>query len=146
MTSQGKVKLQVWSLIVIVFVLGGVTGGALDRLYLAKSGAAPSSAVNHGMAPGRQRGPGRMIERMKNDLNLNEEQVVRVRAILDESRKEFPPSRFAECPGYKDSRERTRARVREALTPEQQKRFDEINAQRDAEMKAQRDAEAGKER
>lgn len=146
MTSQGKVKLQVWSLIVIVFVLGGVTGASLDRLYLTKSVTAPSSATNHGGSPGRSRGPGRMLERMRKDLNLNDEQVVRIRAIFDESRKEFPPSRFAECPGYKDSRERTRARVREALTLEQQKRYDEINAQRDAEMKAQRDAEAGKER
>jgi Spy/CpxP family protein refolding chaperone len=146
MTSQGKVKLQVWSLIVIVFVLGGVTGGSLDRLYTTKRDITPSSSTNHNSPPGRPRGPGRMLERMKNDLNLNEEQVVRIRAIFDESRKEFPPSRFAECPGYKESRERTRARVREALTPEQQKRYDEFNAQRDAEMKAQRDAEAGKER
>ncbi len=146
MTSQGKVKLQVWSLIVIVFVLGGVTGASLDRLYQTKRDITPSSSSNHNSSPGRLRGPGRMIERMKNDLNLDEEQVIRVRAILDESRKEFPPSRFAECPGYKESRERTRARVREALTPEQQKRYDEINAQRDAEMKTQRDADAGKER
>ncbi len=145
MTSQGKVKLQVWSLIAIVFVLGGVTGWALDRLYLAKSGAAPSSTTNHVGSPRGPRGPGRMIERMKNDLNLNDEQVVRIRAIFDESRKEFLPSRFAECPGFKESRERTRARVREALNPEQQKRYDEINAQRDAEIKAQRDVETGKE-
>ena len=88
MTSQGKVKLQVWSLIVIVFVLGGVTGGSLDRLYLTKRDITPSSSTNHNSSPGRPRGPGRMLERMKNDLNLNDEQVVRIRAIFDESRKE----------------------------------------------------------
>lgn len=125
MTSQAKVKLQVWGLIVVVFVLGGVTGGSLDRLYLSNRGAAPG----HG-----PRGPNRMMERLRNDLSLNEEQVSKIKTIFEESRKEFPPSKFAECPGFKESRARTRARIRETLTAEQQKRFDEINAQRDADM------------
>jgi Spy/CpxP family protein refolding chaperone len=133
MTSQSRVKLQVWLLIVVVFVLGGVTGVSLDRLYLAKSGPARFGPADHG-GPGRPRGPGRMIERMKSDLNLNDEQVARIRTIFEESRKELSPSRFAECPGVKEARLRTRTRVREVLTPEQQKRYDEINAQRDAEM------------
>ena len=124
MTSQAKVKLQVWLLILVVFVLGGVTGGSLDRMYFS----------NRSLNPERPRGPHRMIERLKNDLNLNDEQVAKIRTIFEESRKDFPPSRFVDCPGVKESRARTRARVRETLTPEQQKRFDEINAQRDAEM------------
>lgn len=126
MTSQGKVKLQVWLLIVAVFLLGGVTGGSLDRLYLAKN-----EAPKPGHGP---RGPNRVIERWKGELNLNDEQVAKIRTILEESRKEFPPNRFAECPGVKESRARTRSRVREVLTAEQQKKFDEMNAQRDAEM------------
>lgn len=132
MNSQGKVKLQVWLLIAVVFALGAVTGGSLDRVYLAKR----SSLSNDN--PNRPRGPHRMVERLKSDLNLNDDQVAKVRTILEESRKEFPPSRFAECPGFVQSRARTRARIREALTPEQQKRYDEINAQRDAEMSKER--------
>jgi hypothetical protein len=132
MNSQGKVKLQVWLLIALVFALGVVTGGSLDRVYLTKSGALRNDASNH------LRGPNRMIERMKSDLNLNNEQVTRVKMIFEESRKEFPPSRFAECPGYMESRARTRQRIRETLTADQQKRFDEINARRDAEMSKQR--------
>jgi len=128
MNSQGKVKLQVWLLIAVVFALGAVTGGSLDRVYVAKR----SSLSNDN--PNRPRGPHRMVERLKSDLNLNDDQVAKVKTILEESRKEFPPSRFAECPGFVQSRARTRARIREALTPEQQKRYDEINAQRDAEM------------
>src|SRR5688572_7036401 len=98
MNSQGKVKLQVWLLIVLVFALGAVTGGSLDRLYLAKSGALKTDVSNH------PRGPNRMAERLKSDLNLSDEQVTRIRTIFEESRKEFPPSRFAECPGVKESR------------------------------------------
>jgi len=123
MTSQVKVKLQVWLLIVVVFVLGGVTGGSLDRLYLSKN-----------PGPNYPRGPHRMMERLKSDLKLNDEQIAKIRTIFEESRKEFNQSRLLECPGYVKLRERTRARIRETLTPEQQKRFDEINAQRDAEM------------
>ncbi len=133
MNTQGKIKLQVWLLITVVFLLGGVTGASLDRVYLHSSGA--FKPLNHDHGP---RGPNRMVERLKSDLNLNDDQVAKIRAIFEESRKEFPPSRFAECPGYKESRARTRARVREVLTPEQQKRYDEINAQRDAEMSKER--------
>jgi len=124
MNSQGKVKLQVWVLIAVVFALGAVTGASLDRVYLARSPKPP----NHG-----PRGPNRMVERLRSDLNLNDEQVAKIKTIFEESRKEFPPSRFAECPGFIESRTRTRTRVREVLTPDQQKRYDEINAQRDAD-------------
>jgi Spy/CpxP family protein refolding chaperone len=132
MTPQGKVKLQVWLLIAAVFALGVVTGGSLDRVYLANSGALRSANSSHA------RGPNRMVERLTSDLNLNDEQVTKIKTIFEESRKEFPPSRFAECPGFKESRARARARIRETLTPDQQKRFDEINAQRDAEANKER--------
>jgi hypothetical protein len=132
MNNQGRVKLQVWLLIALVFALGAVTGGSLDRVYLTKSGALRNDGPNH------SRGPNRMLERMKGDLNLNDEQVAKIKTIFEESRKEFPSSRFAECPGYMESRARTRQRVRETLTADQQIRFDEMNARRDAEMSKQR--------
>jgi hypothetical protein len=56
MSSQGRVKLQVWLLIALVFALGAVTGGSLDRLYLSRSGALRSGIPNH------LRGPNRMVE------------------------------------------------------------------------------------
>src|SRR5215470_19235055 len=127
MNPQGKVKLQVWLLIAVVFALGAVTGGSLDRVYMAKRSALSNDN------PNRPRGPHRMVERLKSDLNLNDEQVAKIKIIFEESRKEFPPSRFAECPGFKESRAHTRQRIRETLTSDQRKRFDEINAQRDAE-------------
>ncbi len=125
MTAQAKVKLQVWSLIVVVFVLGGVTGGSLDRMYFSKSTGNPDN----------RRGPNRMIERMKHDLNLSEEQIPKIRKILEDSRKDFNQNRIInECPEIVKKRSHTRAMIRETLTPEQQKRYDEINAQRDADM------------
>jgi Spy/CpxP family protein refolding chaperone len=133
MNPQGKVKLQVWLLIAAVFALGGVTGAALDRVYQAK--LREPKIENQNRHP---RGPNRMVERLRSDLNLNDDQVQKIKTIFEESRKEFPPSRFAECPGFKESRARTRARVHDVLTPEQQKRYEEINAQRDADMNKDR--------
>lgn len=129
MTSVGKVKIQVWFLILVVFLLGSVTGASVDRLFLMKgqTGEHPPR--------GERRGPGRMVEQMKADLNLTEEQTTSVRKIFEESRKEFPPWKFNECPGVKESREKTRTQIRAILTPDQQKKYDDFNAQRDAEMK-----------
>lgn len=76
-----------------------------------------------------------MVEQMKTDLGLTEEQTASMRKIFEESRKEFPPWKFNECPGVKESREKTRANIRAILTPEQQKKYDDFNAQRDAEMR-----------
>ena len=137
MNSQGKVKLQVWLLIVAVFALGGVTGASLDRLYLLKKDPARLWA-----ASGGERGRGgcehRALDKIRNDLNLTDEQTSKVRAIFEETRKEFPPQRFAECPGFKEMREHTRERIRAVLTPEQQKLYDQINAHRDAEINQQK--------
>ncbi len=126
MSLQGRVKFQVWLLIIVVFALGGVTGASLDRLYMQKQQPGRSS----------QGGPswrGRMMDNMKRDLNLSDDQTVKIRTIHDELRKEFQPKRFAECPGFKEMREKTNARIREVLTPEQQLKFDELNARREAE-------------
>ena len=129
MASLSKVKTQVWLLILVVFLLGGVAGASVDRLLLLKGQSnSPTNKGDHGG------GRARMIEQMQKDLNLTDEQTASVRAIFDDMRKEFSPRRFDECPGIRESREKSRARVRAILTPEQQKKFDEINAKRDAEI------------
>lgn len=132
MNSQGKMKAQVWSLILLVFVLGGVTGAALDRLLVR-------TANSNSSAPTRRGGPGRMVENMKKDLNLTPAQEQQVRAILDESRKEFKD--LGEKAGFKEARERSRARLRAVLNPDQQTKFDEMNARHDEEMKKREEAD-----
>jgi Spy/CpxP family protein refolding chaperone len=130
MTSQGTVKLQVWLLILVVFVLGGVTGASLDRLYLQKQNPSRSN-----QAGPNWRGRQQMLDEMKRDLNLSDDQVTAVRTVFEETRKEFQPKRLSECPGFKEMRQKTRERIRAVLTPEQQRRYDEITAQREAERK-----------
>lgn len=137
MNAVGKVKTQAWLLMLVVFLLGGVTGASVDRFWVLK---------NQPGAPARggDRGPGHMVERMKSDLNLTDEQTTAVRGVFADMRKEFPPSKFNECPGLKESREKSRERIRAILTPEQRKKYDEMNARRDAEMQERHKAEESK--
>jgi|SRR5262245_3373947 len=128
MKEQRRVKFQVWMLILAVFALGGVTGASLDRLYLIKQ--RPDRLSPQGPGQWRQR----LLDNMKRDLNLSDDQVIKIRTVFDENRKEFNRRRFSECPGFKEMREKSDARIRAVLTTEQQGRFDQIKAQRDAEM------------
>jgi protein CpxP len=127
MDVAGKAKTQAWMLMLVVFLLGGVTGGAMDRFWFLKQQAPATSTRG-------ERGPGRMLDFLKRELNLTDEQNAAVKTIFENMRKEFPPSRINDCPGMKESREKSRAHVRAILTPEQQKKYDELNAKRDAEM------------
>lgn len=137
MDTVGKVKTQAWLLMLVVFLLGGVTGASVDRFWFLKSHGVPS------IRPG-ERGPGRMVERLKEDLKLTDEQTAAVRSIFGDMRKEFPPSRFNECPGLKESREKSRERIRAILSPEQRSKYDAMNAKRDAEMREREKTEATK--
>jgi Spy/CpxP family protein refolding chaperone len=129
MRAQRRVKLQVWLLILAVFALGGVTGASLDRLYLIKQGPDRPGVQGSG-----QRWRQQLLENMKRDLNLSDDQVTKIRTVFEENRKEFNRRRISECPGFKEMREKSDARIRSVLTPQQQERFDQIKAQREADQ------------
>jgi Spy/CpxP family protein refolding chaperone len=127
MDSSKQIKYQVWLLIVAVFALGTVAGGALDRLYLSRSGA-----LNPPRSAGGGRGPGRMAEQMKTDLNLTDEQSQAIKKIFDESRKRDDFRQvMSQCPGMKEMRAKHNTEIRALLNPDQQKRFTEIIAERE---------------
>ena len=126
MESSKQIKYQVWLLIVAVFALGTVTGGALDRLYLSRSGAL--NPPRHG----GERGRGRMAEQLKTDLNLTDEQSQAIKKVFDESRKRDDFRQVMnQCPGMKEMRQKHNDEIRALLNPEQQKRFNEIIVERD---------------
>jgi Spy/CpxP family protein refolding chaperone len=122
--SQKKTRLQALLLLGLVFVLGGITGAALDGLYRLR-------AVSNN-TPGN-RPP--MLDRMRGDLNLSNEQVEKIRVIMEDSRKDFH-QQMKECSGMKESQQRSRSSIRAVLNAEQQQKFDELNMRRDAERKA----------
>lgn len=134
MEQPSRIKLQVWLVISLVFVLGAVTGASLDRFYQAKTASRrPFDRDRHNGGPGGP--PGRMLGQMTKELNLTTEQTEALRKIFEESRKDFSPSKLAECPGFKEAKKRTNDQIMGVLNPEQQKRFNEMQAERENRMK-----------
>lgn len=126
MTPRSKTRLKIWLVLVGVFVLGGLTGAALDSAYRlkARGNERPGASGRHDKEEG--------FENMKRDLNLNDEQAKAIHAILDQTRNDYRALRTEVRPRYDALRQNARTRIRALLTPEQQQRFDAKVAERDA--------------
>ena len=129
MTMQGHTTLKVWLVLVVVFVLGACTGGAVTGFYRAMT------------RPGKPNSASR-IEKLRSDLNLNDDQMKSVSAILDDTKNEYKALRAEVKPRFDEPRQKARTKIRALLTPEQQQKFDAMIAQQDA----QREGEQKKQR
>jgi protein CpxP len=123
MTLTGRTTLKIWLVLLVVFVLGSVTGAALTGLYRARGGGAEA----------RERAMHERFEKMRTELNLTDQQTTSVRTILDETRNEYRAVRKELRPRFEEPRMKARARIRALLTPEQQQKFDAMVAQQDAQ-------------
>ena len=124
MTLTGRTTLKIWLVLLVVFVLGSVTGAALTGLYRSRAG---------GGAEARERAMHERFEKMRTELSLTDQQTTSVRAILDETRNEYRAVRKELRPRFEEPRMKARARIRALLTPEQQQKFDAMVAQQDAQ-------------
>ena len=131
MSLQGRTRLKIWLVLVAVFVLGSVTGGALTGL-LYRSRASNDKPETRT----RER-----FERMRAELKLTDEQAKSVQTIIDETRTEYRALKTELRPRFEEPRLKARAKIRALLTPEQQQKFDATIAQRDAQRDTQRDEE-----
>ena len=121
MTLPGHTRLKVWLVLVVVFVLGSITGAALTGLYRSRAGAdRPEKAMHE------------RFEKMRSELNLTDEQTKSISAILDETRNEYRSLRAELRPRFEEPRQKARTKIRALLTPEQQQKFDALVAQQDA--------------
>ena len=134
MTVQGRTRLKMWLVLVVVFVLGSVTGAALTGLY--------RSRASNDRSESRERAMNERFENMRRELSLTDQQTTAVRAILDETRNEYHTLRTELRPRFEEPRQKARTKIRALLTPDQQKKFDAMiaqhDAQRDEEQKARR--------
>lgn len=121
MSSVKKLKLQVWILILVVFVLGATTGASIDALYRQRQ-------VQAMQAQREAAANSILLERMMQELDLSNDQVVQIRDVLLSARKEMSLT-----PGVKEIRDTTNVKIKALLTPEQQALYAEIRAKRDAE-------------
>ena len=124
MTITGRTRLKIWLVLVAVFLLGSVTGAALTGLYRSRASTGRES---------RERAMHERFEKMRTELNLTEQQTTQVRAILDETRNEYRALREELRPRFDEPRMKARAKIRALLNTEQQKKFDALAAQQDAE-------------
>ena len=125
MTITGRVKLKIWLVLLVVFVLGGVTGAALTGLY--------RSRASSGRTESHERAVSERIEKMRQDLKLDDQQTAAVRTILDETRNEYRTLRTELRPRFDEPRLKARARIRALLNSEQQQKFDAMVAAQDAQ-------------
>jgi Spy/CpxP family protein refolding chaperone len=125
MTLTGRTTFKIWLVLVVVFVLGSVTGAALTGLlYRSRAGSG---------AEARERAMHERFEKMRTELSLTDQQTTSVRTILDETRNEYRAVRKELRPRFEEPRLKARARIRALLTPEQQLKFDAMVAQQDAQ-------------
>jgi hypothetical protein len=124
MTITGHTTLKIWLVLLVVFVLGCVTGVALTGLYRSRAGGDRPEA--------RERAMNERFEKMRSELGLTDQQTTAVRGILDETRNEYRAVRTELRPRFDEPRQKARARIRALLTPEQQQKFDAMVAQQDA--------------
>ena len=127
MTERGKTLLKIWLAVVGVFALGCVTGISLDSVYRLRMGRGSAEA-----RATRRDKEDEVFERMKRDLDLNEQQATQIRSILDQTREEYRQLRAEVRPRYDTVRQTARSKIRALLTPEQQRKFDAKVAERDA--------------
>jgi predicted metalloprotease len=121
MTLPGETRVKIWLVLLVVFVLGGVTGAALTGLLRSRaSGGRPESREQR-------------FEKMRQDLKLDNQQTSAVRAILDETRNEYRALRTELRPRFEEPRLKARAKIRALLNAEQQQKFDVMTAQQDAQ-------------
>ena len=124
MTVTGRTRLKIWLVLIVVFVLGSVTGAALTGLYRSRaSGDRPEA---------RERAMHERFEKMRRELSLTDQQTASVRAILDETRNDYRTLRTELRPRFEEPRQKARVRIRALLNPEQQQKFDAMVAQQDA--------------
>jgi len=123
----------------IAFLLGIVLGAAGTRM------AAPQFHEpweHHGDRAEFQK---KMMERFNSKLNLASDQRRQIAAILEEKRAKIDGLRTQMRPQFEEIRSSTRAQIRQLLSHEQQKRFDEMNAEHEARERKWRDRWDGKE-
>ena len=122
MTLSGHTRLKVWLVLLVVFVLGSITGAALTGLYRSRAGADRPERAMH-----------ERFEKMRRELNLTDEQTKSVSAILDDTRNEYRSLRAELRPRFEEPRQKARTKIRALLTPEQQQKFDALVAQHDTQ-------------
>jgi len=114
--SLGGLRLQALLLLLVVFLIGGLTGTAIERARHPRPPAPP----RHGLPP-----------HLRDALELSVEQDQRIDAILADYRPRTDALFDRIMPEVQALTDSMRAEIRAVLTPEQQAVFDRLEASKD---------------
>ena len=106
--------------LLIGFCFGLLAGGLMARFVF------PPPGFRHLPPEKRQE---RILKKLTRELKLTADQRSAIAAILQDGRKDFDTNIAGMRQAFRAAREKTNARIREKLTPEQQIRFDKLNAE-----------------
>ena len=111
---------RAWKQMVVAFVLGGCVGFAVARVC-------PFGRFPH------HRGGGhfeqRLLDRFSSKLQLTSEQRTQVATILEAKRQKMDALRAEIKPRFEEIRTSTSGEIRQLLNPDQQQRFDAMEAE-----------------
>jgi len=125
-------KAKLWTGLLALF-LSGILMGAAGAWIMVERKAADSAT------PDKKRAPGVIVERLNRELELNEIQKKRITEIVSQTQDEILELRRRMRPEMDRIIQDSRKRMKEELTPQQQKRLDEL-FERLEERRAKREA------
>jgi Spy/CpxP family protein refolding chaperone len=125
-------KLKLATGIVLIFALGILTGVFGSGMYF-------KSRIDRFRESGPQMRKEMLMKRLTRRLDLTPQQQEKVTVIFEEMREQLFSLRTKHRPEMERIREQGHARIKAILSPEQQKRFDEMMAR----LKERRRRKAG---
>jgi hypothetical protein len=120
MNRQNAIWLKVSGVLLVAFLLGGITGLSLGGLI-----ARPTPAST----PFRD--PEAYYHSLQRELDLTTAQSAEIKSILDDTRIEYRKVCSEVRPRYDTLRDNARNRMRALLSPSQQQKFESIVLQED---------------
>jgi uncharacterized membrane protein len=115
MNRQNVIWLKVSGVLVVTFLLGGITGLSLGGLIRRSTSAAPPI-----------RDPEAYYQTLQRELDLTSAQSAQIKSVLDQTRTEYRKVCSEVRPRYDTLRENARSRMRSLLSPFQQEKFDNM--------------------
>ena len=114
-------KLKLATGIILIFALGVLTGMLGSGMYFKQR-------IEHFHETGPQARKEMLMKRLTHRLELTPQQQEQIAGIFDDMREQLFSLRSRHKPDLERIREQGHARIKDILSPEQQKQFDEMTA------------------
>jgi Spy/CpxP family protein refolding chaperone len=130
-------------LLLLVFVVGGLAGAAVDRFVLRPPPAVAADAAPAATVPAPDRSPRRRsreayVRQLQEELALTPDQVAKIDVITKEREARMKALLAEVRPRFRSLVEETRGEIDKVLSPEQQAKLKELRAREHKEHRRDR--------